>query len=489
MAQRAARGRGRPWRRCPPAGCSGSGRRWRSNTPGETALPPARYSLAVVQQHFALAGHAAAATGVEVAGRVVLPADPAGGRIQGVDVRAVEVVDAGGEVGRCRRRPARRWRPARWRAASRRRGSSARRARRGIATAAGRWPPRRRRPSRRRSRPGPGPRRSWADSAPRRRCRPSSAACRWRRPSARTMPSSPADEDQAAGRHRRRRLDGRLGRVTARARLARCSADAPSAVRRGAGSCRRDRSASRSGDVGRPGGSRFARSPRCPRAGLSSRSASLAVWSKAKSPAGPQHDRPEHLQVAVAGPGEPVQMAVGDDHAHVARGPHGRDPLHARRWPGPAGRCPRGRGRRCCRRCRSTACRPGGAVGVAGQDLAGQRVELLGLARGMFCGPIEYRPSSRITMCRSLTGCFHSTRPSSAESAVSHCDLRADEVQGLVGALQIDRALPAADVAVARAGRGRSPGTPRGPSRRSAARVCWPVLASRQARYRPKEQK
>ena len=46
-----------------------------------------------------MAGHAAAALGVEVAGGVVLPADAAVGGIEGVDVGAVEVVHAGGEVG------------------------------------------------------------------------------------------------------------------------------------------------------------------------------------------------------------------------------------------------------------------------------------------------------------------------------------------------------------------------------------------------------
>ena len=93
---------------------------------------------------------------------------------------------------------------------------------------------------------------------------------------------------------------------------------------------------------------------------------------------GRQADRAEQLQVAVAGPREPIEMALGNDHAHLAGGPHAGDPLHR----APLGVQPAGAlggaeedAVRAARGARAGAS-PGGE---AGQDLAGQRVELPGL--------------------------------------------------------------------------------------------------------------
>ena len=445
-----------------------------SNTAGETELPPARYKRPSVQQHLALAGHAAARHRVEVA-RTCCSASgsrrwPRPGRR-----RACRRSRSCRRRSRpCPCRPARRWPPARWRRSADRRDPPL--GRRGAEPpqqlAGGRLE-------------GVGPavagadqrparRRWWADSGRRRRCRPSTRACPLAASSARTTPSRAADEDQSAGRHRRGRLDGRLGR-----RICHSSFDLLGQIAAALRPC-----GALSAAIGRP---------------IAGRRANLATLPAAARrllqplllgrPAGRSRNRPparsaisaEHLQVAVAGPGDPVEMPVGHHHADVARraaSARSTASLPAATSNRPEPSWPRKK------MLSARAGRP--RAGAAADLVLASTLPVSGSSFLVSSVDVLRADGVQAVVADDDVQVLGRVLPQHAavvgRQGREPFDLRADEVQGLVGALQIHGALPAADVAVARADTARWPANTSGSFSAVRRQIGLPVLASRQAR-------
>ena len=204
------------------------------------------------------------------------------------------------------------------------------------------------------------------------------------------------------------------------------------------------------GPIGRPVGRTHGQRRRIARTAdrVWSRSSSLAGASKSKGPAGARQIAAEQLQVAVAGPREPVKMALGNHHAHLAGGPHAGDPLH---------------------RARPVSSRPEPSD-ARKKMLSAQPVERVQarrvaekLASTWPVSGSSFLVSSRLFCAPRRTGRRRGSRSASPWPGASRARRRRTSrrpsatrpagrrSRAPIGTLHIHRALPAADVAVARA--------------------------------------